>query len=60
MDRSILVERFDIVAGPRTYYKELSQLLTRLHGRKHELLKVLERPEITLHINASEMTCGPA
>ena len=29
-------------------------MLARLHRRKHELLKVLERPEIPLHTNASE------
>ena len=30
------------------------QLPARLHRRKAELLKVLERPEIPLHTNASE------
>ena len=35
-------------------HKELGQLLARLSRRKHELLKVLERPEIPLHTNASE------
>ena len=29
-------------------------MLARLHRRKHELLKVLERSEIPLHTNASE------
>ena len=29
-------------------------MLARLHRRKAELLKVLERPEIPLHTNASE------
>ena len=32
----------------------LDRLLARLHRRKHELLRVLERPEIPLHTNASE------
>ncbi|MDT1064203.1 transposase [Paracoccus sp. CPCC 101403] len=36
----------------RTRYKELDQLLARLHRRRNELLKVLERPEIPLHTNA--------
>ena len=49
-----LTERFDDIFGQRTNYKELGQLLARLHRRKHELLKVLERPEIPLHTNASE------
>jgi thiamine monophosphate kinase len=35
-------------------HKELSQVLARSHRQKHELLKVLERPEIPLHTNASE------
>ena len=38
----------------RTGYQELDRLLTRLQRRKHELLKVLERPETPLHTNASE------
>src|SRR3954464_4442781 len=32
----------------------LDRLLARLHRRKAELLRVLERPEIPLHTNASE------
>ncbi len=32
----------------------LDQLLVRLHRRKPELLKVLDRPDIPLHTNASE------
>ena len=32
----------------------LDRLLRRLHRRKAELLRVLERPEIPLHTNASE------
>lgn len=50
----VLAQRFDDIFGQRTRYKELGQLLARLHRRKHELLKVLERPEIPLHTNASE------
>ena len=49
-----LAEHFDDIFGQRTRYKELGQLLARLHRRKGELLKVLERPEIPLHTNASE------
>ena len=50
----VLAQRFDDIFGQRTRYKELGQLLARLHRRKHELLKVLERPEIPLRTNASE------
>ena len=32
----------------------LDRLLARLHRRKPELLRVLERPEIPLHTNGSE------
>ena len=32
----------------------LDRLLARLHRRKAELLRVLERPEIPLHTNGSE------
>jgi hypothetical protein len=53
MDRSIPAERFEDIFRQRTRYHELGQLLARLHRRKHELLNVLERPEILLHTNAS-------
>ncbi len=53
-DGPTFAQRFDEIFGQRTRYKELGQLLTRLHRRKGELLKVLERPEIPLHTNASE------
>ena len=53
-EASVLAQRFDEIFGQRTRYKELGQLLARLHRRKAELLKVLERPEIPLHTNASE------
>ncbi|MEP9356546.1 transposase [Xanthobacter sp. DSM 24535] len=39
---------------PRTGYNLLDRLLARLHRRKPELLRVLERPEIPLHTNGSE------
>jgi len=38
-------ERFDRIFSMRTAYQELDRLLARLYRRKHELLKVLERPE---------------
>ena len=46
--------RFDRIFGRRTGYATLDRLLARLHRRKAELLRVLERPEIPLHTNGSE------
>ncbi|MFD1973492.1 transposase [Mesorhizobium newzealandense] len=46
--------RFDRLFKRRTGYVMLDRLLTRLHRRKHELLRVLDRPEIPLHTNGSE------
>jgi hypothetical protein len=46
--------QFDRIFGQRTGYKDLDELLARLARRKDELLRVLERPEIPLHTNASE------
>jgi hypothetical protein len=46
--------QFNRIFGQRTGYKELDELLARLARRKAELLRVLERPEIPLHTNASE------
>ncbi|MDQ0458251.1 hypothetical protein QO005_004611 [Rhizobium paknamense] len=46
--------RFDRIFFIRTGDDELDKLLFRLRRRKPELLRVLERPEIPLHTNASE------
>src|SRR5215212_9390657 len=46
--------QFDRIFGQRTGYKDLDALLARLARRKGELLRVLARPEIPLHTNASE------
>src|SRR5215207_1603714 len=46
--------QFNRIFGQRTGYKDLDELLARLARRKGELLRVLERPEIPLHTNASE------
>jgi hypothetical protein len=46
--------RFDRIFTRRTGYVVLDRLLARLHRRKAELLRVLERPEVPLHTNASE------
>ena len=51
----LLRSRFDrIFKRARTGYATLDRLLKRLLGRKRELLRVLERPEIPLNTNASE------
>lgn len=46
--------RFDRIFRRRTGFVLLDRLLARLHRRKNELLRVLERPEIPLHTNGSE------
>ena len=46
--------RFDRIFRRRTGYTTVDRLLARLHRRKHELLRILERPEIPLHTNGSE------
>jgi len=46
--------RFDRIFKRKTDYVTLDRLLARLHRRKHELLRVLEHPEIPLHTNGSE------
>jgi hypothetical protein len=46
--------RFARIFKRRTGYVTLDRLLARLHERKAELLRVLDRPEIPLHTNASE------
>src|SRR5208283_3504363 len=49
-----LKARFDRIFKRRTGYATLDRLLKRLLGRKEELLRVLDRPEIPLNTNASE------
>ncbi len=46
--------RFDRIFRRQTDYITLDRLLARLHRRKHELLRVLQHPEIPLHTNGSE------
>jgi hypothetical protein len=46
--------RFERIFTRRTGYVVLDRLLARLHRRKAELLRVLERPKIPLHTNGSE------
>jgi hypothetical protein len=49
-----LSARFDRIFKRRTGYATLDRLLKRLLGRKNELLRVLDRPDIPLNTNASE------
>jgi hypothetical protein len=49
-----LAALFDRIFRRKTGYATLDNLLKRLRGRKQELLRVLERPEIPLNTNASE------
>ena len=49
-----LSARFDRIFKRRTGYATLDRLLKRRLGRKDELLRVLERPDIPLNTNASE------
>jgi hypothetical protein len=46
--------RFDRIFLKKTGYVLLDRQLRRLHRRKAELLRVLDRPEIPLHTNGSE------
>jgi Transposase IS66 family len=52
--RGQLRARFDRIFRRRTGFVTLDRLLARLHARKDELLRVLDRPEIPLHTNGSE------
>ena len=46
--------RFDRIFRRHTGYATLDRLLARLHRRKEELLRILQRPDIPLHTNGSE------
>jgi hypothetical protein len=52
--RTELRARFDRLFARRTGFVVLDRLLARLHAKKPELLRVLDRPEIPLHTNGSE------
>jgi hypothetical protein len=53
-EAAALAAAFDRIFKRKTGYATLDNLLKRLRGRKEELLRVLERPEIPLNTNASE------
>ena len=52
--RATLEARFEQIFTYTTAFETLNQVLRRLYRRKAELLKVLSRPELPLHNNASE------
>jgi len=52
--RSELRARFERIFRRRTGFVTPDRLLARLLGRKAELLRALDRPEIPLHTNGSE------
>ncbi len=45
---------FEKLCSSRTDYESLNQVLKRMGGNRHELLRVLDRPELPLHNNLSE------
>ncbi len=52
--KATLEDSFDQIFTTTTSFETLNQVLRRLKRRKAELLKVLARPELPLHNNASE------
>lgn len=53
-DRASLEARFELIFKRRTRVAMLDRALARLHANKHELLVVLDRPEVPLHTNGTE------
>jgi hypothetical protein len=49
-----LGRRFEDIFTAKTGFAALDRQLKRLHARRSEMLKVLERPDIPLHTNGSE------
>ena len=52
--KAVLEASFDQIFTQNSSFETLNQVLRRLWKRKAELLKVLDRPELPLHNNASE------
>ncbi len=53
-EKAALEASFDQIFTQNTSFETLNQVLGRLNRRKSELLKVLDKPELPLHNNASE------
>ena len=51
---TVLDSRFDVLFGQRTGWETLNRLLGRIQQNKDDLLRVLLRPDMPLHTNASE------
>jgi hypothetical protein len=52
--KTVLENSFDQIFTQTTRFDLLNQVLARLYRRKRELLKVLDKPDLPLHNNASE------
>jgi Transposase IS66 family len=50
----ILTARFDALCAQRTAYPSINNVLNEMREHQADLLRVLERPEVPLHNNASE------
>lgn len=53
-ERVRIEKAFEKLCTTRTCFETLNQALKRMHRSKAELLRVLDRPELPLHNNASE------
>jgi hypothetical protein len=53
-ERARIERAFEALCTTRTCFETLNQALKRMHRSKAELLRVLGRPELPLHNNASE------
>lgn len=52
--KPVLQARFDALVDHRTAYPNINAVLKEIRDHKTDLLRVLERPEVPLHNNASE------
>ena len=50
----VLTARFEALCSQKTVYPSINQVLKDMHEHQADLLRVLERPEVPLHNNASE------
>lgn len=50
----VLTARFEALCGQRTNYPSINQVLSEMREHQADLLRVLTRPEVPLHNNASE------
>ena len=52
--KPVLQARFEALADQRTAYPNINAVLKEIRDHKADLLRVLQRPEVPLHNNASE------